>query len=91
MKKCISKSSFINEKLINDHFPPRNNIAYSSENISEQINFSVEIKTKKGCISILAYCKDGSITSFVLLAGVIGLIIDCGLTFCEVLGRGTLV
>lgn len=39
----------------------------------------------------VTYCKQGSITSFVLLAGVIGLINDCGLTFCDVLGRGTLV
>lgn len=37
------------------------------------------------------YCKHGSITSFVLLAGVIGFISDWGFKFCDVLGRGTLV
>lgn len=42
-------------------------------------------------MQFITYCRQGSKTSFVLLVGVIGHIVDCGLAFCDVLGLGTLV
>lgn len=67
---------------------------YNKFNYSHKIYLDSLYKNEKKIYNwstCITYCKQGSITSFVLLAGVIGLINDCGLTFCDVLGRGTLV